>query len=228
MSDYSSVPDYFHLMSSLYHERQSWQLCLLHTLNNLLQHPRFSKPDLDRISKKLHSDSLAITTQASPGILSSTLSWLQYMTTPNPHRAVWGTGNYDVNVLECALREAGCEMEWFDKRRSLQTLFFVGEIGAIEDGDGVVGAPASDDGVRTDRPRKRELIGIILNDAPRNHWFCVRPVPAERADVGPSSRDWWNLDSKLEHPERIGGDERLMGWLEKKDFQVLLVYKSLE
>lgn len=37
---------------TIYHERQSKQLCLLHSLNNLFQAKAFDKQDLDRICEK--------------------------------------------------------------------------------------------------------------------------------------------------------------------------------
>ena len=81
-------------LQSDYHERQSCQLCALHVLNNLFGRREFSKPDLDSICHEL-----------SPG------SWI------NPHKSVFGLGNYDVNVLMAALQARGMEARWFDKRR---------------------------------------------------------------------------------------------------------------
>ncbi|MCP9260038.1 Josephin-2 [Dirofilaria immitis] len=39
----------------LYHEKQQMQLCLMHTLNTLLQRSEFKKVDLDCIAENLHS-----------------------------------------------------------------------------------------------------------------------------------------------------------------------------
>lgn len=72
----------------MYHERQSRQLCLQHTLNNILQKPEFSQKDLNRIAGKL-----------SPG--HSFLSVLG-----SQHYTPW-IGNYDVSVLEVALSSQG-------------------------------------------------------------------------------------------------------------------------
>lgn len=36
----------------VYHEKQSRQLCALHSLNNLFQGPVFTKSDLDEIANK--------------------------------------------------------------------------------------------------------------------------------------------------------------------------------
>lgn len=72
----------------MYHERQSRQLCLQHTLNNILQKPEFSQKDLNRIAGEL-----------SPG--HSFLSVLG-----SQHFTRW-IGNYDVSVLEVALSSQG-------------------------------------------------------------------------------------------------------------------------
>ena len=33
----------------------------------------------------------------------------------NPHRSIWGTGNYDANILNVALDRLGIDVEWYDK-----------------------------------------------------------------------------------------------------------------
>ena len=35
----------------------------------------------------------------------------------NPHRNMFGLGNYDVNVIMAALQKKGYETIWFDKRK---------------------------------------------------------------------------------------------------------------
>ncbi|XP_068760935.1 josephin-1-like isoform X2 [Montipora capricornis] len=84
----------------VYHERQRQMLCAVHTLNNLFQERNaYSKADLDAISYNLSPDSLV-----------------------NPHKNVFGLGNYDVNVLMAALQLRDYEAVWFDKRLSLESL----------------------------------------------------------------------------------------------------------
>ena len=63
-----------------YFERQSRQLCLRHTLNNLLQQSACTTADLDAIAAELPGGD----------------RWV------GPHRTVW-LGNYDVNILNLAL-----------------------------------------------------------------------------------------------------------------------------
>lgn len=68
-------------------ERQRLHQCLRHTLNNMFQTSQFSSGELDAIA-----DALA------PGRLP-----LPFL---HPHRTLW-FGNYDVNVMDVALRRHG-------------------------------------------------------------------------------------------------------------------------
>lgn len=82
--------------SRIYHERQSKQLCALHTLNNLFQSSNaFTKKDLDVICNELAPQARLI----------------------NPHRSFFGLGCYDVNVIIAALAKKGFDVVWFDKRK---------------------------------------------------------------------------------------------------------------
>ena len=38
----------------------------------------------------------------------------------NPHRSVFGLGNYDVNVLSAAVRSRGFEVSWHDARKDVK------------------------------------------------------------------------------------------------------------
>ncbi|XP_033630009.1 josephin-2-like [Asterias rubens] len=85
---------------SVYHERQKWELCALHALNNVFQDGQaFSKQLLDELCQNL-----------SPGSVL------------NPHKSMLGLGNYDVNVIMAALQHKECEAVWWDKRRCLAEL----------------------------------------------------------------------------------------------------------
>lgn len=95
-SEISKIPK-----QSIYHERQSKQLCALHALNNLFQDPKaFRKEDLDAICNEL-----------APGYKLF-----------NPHRSTLGLGCYDVNVIITALAKKNLEVVWFDKRKDLSSL----------------------------------------------------------------------------------------------------------
>lgn len=83
----------------IYHEKQSKQLCALHTLNNLFQNPTaFTKKELDEECDELSPE-----------------SW-NFL---NPHRSSLGWGNYDINVMISVLKKRHYDMIWWDKRRNL-------------------------------------------------------------------------------------------------------------
>lgn len=85
----------------IYHERQSKQLCALHSLNNLFQSPdAFKKQELDKICNELAPNNRLF----------------------NPHRSIFGLGCYDVNVIISALSKRGYDVVWFDKRKDLSSL----------------------------------------------------------------------------------------------------------
>lgn len=87
-------------LKKIYHEKQHFELCALHALNNVFQDPNaFNKEVLDEICSRLSPDSLV-----------------------NPHKCVLGTGNYDVNVIMAGLQYKGHAAVWWDKRRSVDRL----------------------------------------------------------------------------------------------------------
>ncbi|KAG0590468.1 hypothetical protein KC19_1G101800 [Ceratodon purpureus] len=95
---------------NLYHERQHFQFCLLHCLNNLLQGENcFTRDELDSIADGLPT---AITGSSVPNPLSLIFK---------PHRNTV-TGNYDANVLISALNARGREAVWFDRRKGVEDL----------------------------------------------------------------------------------------------------------
>lgn len=81
--------------SNIYHEKQSKQMCALHSLNNLFQNENtFTKSDLDMICETLSPNSLI-----------------------NGHKSAFGFGNYDINVIMSALHSKHCQLIWFDCRK---------------------------------------------------------------------------------------------------------------
>jgi len=83
-------------MKKIYHEKQHFELCALHALNNVFQDANaFNKELLDEICSRLSPDTLV-----------------------NPHKCVLGTGNYDVNVIMAGLQYKEHAAIWWDKRRS--------------------------------------------------------------------------------------------------------------
>eukprot|EP01083_Nonionella_stella_P222086 792824_1 len=81
--------------TSLYFEKQEWEMCLLHSLNALFQEKKFTETDMDDICKLLAPNKLI-----------------------NPHKSIFQTGNYDANVLMMALDKQGVDVQWFDSRKA--------------------------------------------------------------------------------------------------------------
>jgi len=87
-------------LKKIYHEKQHFELCALHALNNVFQDSTaFNKELLDSICCRLSPDTIL-----------------------NPHKCVLGTGNYDVNVIMASLQYKGFAAVWWDKRRNLNRL----------------------------------------------------------------------------------------------------------
>lgn len=82
-----------------YHEKQEWEMCLIHSLNALFGFKKYSIKDMDRICQQLAPDKII-----------------------NPHKSIWQTGNYDANVLMMALEENGVDAQWFDSRKARSEL----------------------------------------------------------------------------------------------------------
>ncbi|CAM6100882.1 unnamed protein product [Calypogeia fissa] len=91
---------------AVYHEQQRLQLCLLHTLNNLLQKKEFTKKELDGIADSL------------PSMSGGTKLWSPLKMVFKGHRNTL-TGDYDVNVLYAALASRGKEVIWYDRRHGV-------------------------------------------------------------------------------------------------------------
>lgn len=198
----------------MYHEKQKLQLCALHTINNLLQRAEFSRQQMDSLCDQL-SSSLPTSSTSSSSLLSSRLtSWF------NQHRSPLNTGNYDVNVVSAALRNCGLSLIWFDKRRSLSCLILEHIFGFI------INAPS---------PLR---LGALNLPFTTRHWFCVRsfdepPHPSQssppknpdideaaheamsydEADAPKLSPVFYNMDSKLDRPVRIGDETALLNYI---------------
>lgn len=79
----------------IYHERQRLQMCAIHAINNLFQNSSvINKEAMNAICKDLSPD-----------------CWR------NPHKSLFGLGNYDINAIMAAVSTMGYEIVWFDKRR---------------------------------------------------------------------------------------------------------------
>ncbi|KAF5404521.1 Josephin domain-containing 2 [Paragonimus heterotremus] len=171
----------------IYHEKQSKMLCCLHALNNVLQDKIFSKKSLDEIANNL-----------SP------------YTILNPHRNVFGLGNYDANVLMVALQQCGYDIVWCDKRKSVQehNLNFDNILGFI-----------------LNTLSRRRLLRVPLPHM-GSHWIAFRRL------VVNGQSQYYDLDSKLHSPMPIAAtDEQFVAYLEQRlrefpDTQLLFVVSS--
>ncbi|XP_053215056.1 josephin-2-like isoform X2 [Panonychus citri] len=169
---------------NLYHEKQRKKLCALHSLNNLLQTASFKQEDLDEICLRLAPGSRFL----------------------NPHRALLGLGNYDVNVIMAALQTKGLEALWFDQRKDPSCLNLSHIFGFILNVDNLQG---------------NSSLLSILNPAnlfsSKKHWIAFRKVGDQ----------YYNLDSKLNSPEIVGQENEMIQLLRDKlssgDCQVLIV-----
>lgn len=149
----------------MYHERQRLQFCALHVLNNLFQQEAFCKEDLDSICYSLSPDAAI-----------------------NPHKSVFGLGNYDVNVLTMALQKKNYQFIWFDKRKDLGMLDLINIYGFI-----------------INKMYKPRCLGVEIPIKQR-HWVAVRNI----------NGCFYDLDSKLDAPKCIGNNEELMTFLKSE------------
>nr|CAG4647531.1 EOG090X0HOM [Megafenestra aurita]SVE92750.1 EOG090X0HOM [Megafenestra aurita] len=149
----------------IYHEKQSKQLCALHTLNNLFQKAdTFTKIQLDELCLQLTPN-----------------SWI------NPHRSIFGLGNYDVNVVMAALQLMQCDLVWWDKRRKITANDLNSSMGFI---------------LNLPSPSK---VGNLLFPFKTQHWLAIRLFDSV----------YYDLDSKLPAPEPIGDVNQLIDHLTK-------------
>lgn len=190
-----------------------------------MQRKAFTKSDLDKAASNLHATSLKIGAEETQSALSSAWVFLQQTFSINPHRSWFGTGNYDIQVLEACLIKEGLELEWFDRRKSIETLDLDEEDAAIpsSSSEKVDGQETNEEGKAASSPtkRQRQLLGLIVH--PKDHWLSVRWFP----DDNNGKREFWNLDSRLERPTLLGDSTRTKLWLVRSNVQVLLVYRRL-
>ncbi|KAJ2779726.1 Josephin-2 [Coemansia interrupta] len=195
--------------SPIYHERQSFWLCAKHSLNNVLQQELYTHADLERIATYLHE------------LHPEEGGWLKF----NSHKNFLGFGDYDVNVITAALHEHGYDLVWHDNRMAIDSVDLSG------------------------------CVGLIVHIQPtwffrRGHWFAIKHfnqpitapvVPVTYVGQPRASRSvdedehhavtngpgFWNLDSKIVHPEYIGNQtdlDQFLGNMRKKNrVHILLI-----
>lgn len=117
----------------------------------------------------------------------------------NPHKSLLGTGNYDINVIMAALTTKGCAPVWFDKRKDPNIVALDAVVGFI------LNVPSE------------YRLGPVQLPLRRKHWVAIRSIRGV----------YYNLDSKLEHPEIIGKENELRNYLREeikcKDKEVFLI-----
>nr|CAG4646689.1 EOG090X0HOM [Macrothrix elegans] len=148
----------------IYHEKQSKQLCALHTLNNLFQKNVFTKSQLDDLCLELTPN-----------------AWI------NPHRSLFGLGNYDVNVVMAALQQQQCDLVWWDKRRKITGNEINSAFGLI---------------LNLPSPSR---VGAVFLPFKTKHWLAIKEFDSV----------YYNLDSKLATPQPIGNLHQLIDHLNK-------------
>eukprot|EP01095_Lingulamoeba_sp_RSL-Kostka_P010574 TRINITY_DN3844_c0_g1_i2.p1 TRINITY_DN3844_c0_g1~~TRINITY_DN3844_c0_g1_i2.p1 ORF type:complete len:315 (-),score=88.45 TRINITY_DN3844_c0_g1_i2:102-1046(-) len=103
----SSSEDEKDIPEDMFHETQTLQLCAVHSVNNLFQKKLYKKSDFDEMCYNLSK------------------KWI------NPHKSIWGTGNYDVNIIITAIQLQQHKVVWFDKRKGVEGIDFVNTVGMI-------------------------------------------------------------------------------------------------
>lgn len=120
----------------------------------------------------------------------------------NPHRSLLGLGNYDINVIMAALQSRDLMTVWFDKRKDVDCL----ELTSIK-------------GLIVNMPYQLS-IGFLKFPFSQKHWFVIREIDGT----------YFNLDSKLSVPEKIGDTGETLKYLKDilktGDRELLLVVDS--
>lgn len=148
----------------IYHERQSLALCAVHALNNLfcnhLPAPEtpttptlerlFTKEALDQISVQKHAETAAQAKELGVGGAGGFF---------NPHRSVIPIGNFDVVVIETAVRNMGYSWTWFDARKGAE------ELPNLEDLVGIVVTHPPQEFLNFAVENMREIWGLPLTSS---------------------------------------------------------------
>jgi hypothetical protein len=188
----------------LYHERQAFgrQLCAVHALNNALQAPKFTAADFAAVARTLND---------GDGVGGATAR----------AEATRFLGNYDVNVLQAAALQAGVDLSYFDARRAAA---------AAGDGDDALEAllrrQKQEERGTAAEPQRRPP-PLILNQRESSWWGRLRGARHWLALVPVFEEDlcWYNVDSKLTTPERLGAPREAAAFLRARlaDGATLLV-----
>jgi len=105
----------------------------------------------------------------------------------NPHKSMLGTGNYDINVIMTALQSRSYQAVWHDKRKKVSSIDLARVSGVILN------------------TMSTMQVGFVKIPIRRRHWVAIQAISGE----------YWNLDSKIKQPEKIGDHSHFKDYLKK-------------
>jgi len=115
----------------------------------------------------------------------------------NPHKSIFGFGNYDVNVVIYALQQQGFTVQWFDRRKS---------VGVID---------------------LSKVFGFIVNYSSARlfsqvskHWFAIRRIGNTFYNCDSKQ------DKPFPYPSETKLMEELQLFIEKRRAELLLVVEN--
>jgi len=162
------------------HERQKWQLCAVHTINNLLQLSQpppksdssttppppvavATKAEFDQIANELTMMENALLKDGGGGGISNADGIVAWEVLWSHHRTPF-LGNYSFEVIESALKNRDVQLKWYDpndyEQNNNDTLTSCSTIGFIVN-------------------RKATKNAILRTILPRNsgrHWFAITKI----------------------------------------------------
>ncbi|KAI8873260.1 hypothetical protein GQ42DRAFT_160685 [Ramicandelaber brevisporus] len=222
---------------SIYFERQRKQLCAQHALNNLLQRPAFTRHQLDSFAADLYDQQQQNEPRSWP--LNTSIA----ASLSNPHKNPLGWGNYGIHVIEVALQSEGMEMQWIDGRKDAGYAAALAKLSEMRmeppqpdagQGELLVGllinysstalvssSLESIEAARSSAEGNSGLIASFRNNVRKGavkaltvtglasgaHWFTIVKLHSDEGEA------FYNLDSQLLEPERIGNNEDVTTFL---------------
>lgn len=149
----------------VYHEKQTMWRCGLHAVNALLQRKAYTAREFDTLADNL--------------IISRRFWWI------HPHRSLFGLGNYDVNVLMCAIESAGYDVQWLPENTNFRDL--------VQKHDALVGFLVNVSG----NWQPPWPLNFLIPE--RRHWLAVSRYPEQ----------FYIVDSNLRSPSRLDDEDAL-------------------
>ena len=154
---------------AVYHERQSRKRCGLHAVNALLQRRAYTASEFDALADSL--------------MLERRNSWF------HPHRSMFGLGDYDANVLLCALQKYGLDATWLTAKDDYLEIM-------CED---------SLRGFLINVPSSSVVTKFLKVFEPSRHWFAVSKY----------GTTFYVVDSSMQQPMMLKSKDEVAGFLTK-------------